>query len=181
MLTELGSMMGSGGMIVMDEDNCMVDVAKYFMNFLKDESCGKCTTCREGTRRMHEVLEAITRGEGKDGDIELLEELAWITQNGSLCALGSTAANPVLTTLQYFRSEYEAHIAQKRCPAKVCKGLIRYTIDQTKCNGCGRCQRECPERAVEGEIRTPMRINPDLCSRCGICKDLCQFDAVIVE
>lgn len=180
-LTKLGSMMGSGGMIVMDEDNCMVDVAKYFMNFLKDESCGKCTTCREGTRKMHEILEAITRGEGKEGDIELLEELAWITQNGSLCALGGTAANPVLSTLQYFRDEYEAHITEKKCPAKVCKSLIRYAIDQTKCNGCGRCQRACPEKAIEGEIKSPMRIDTDRCSRCGICKDACRFDAVIVE
>jgi NADH-quinone oxidoreductase subunit F len=180
-LQELGSMMGSGGMIVMDEGNCMVDVAKYFMNFLKDESCGKCTSCREGTKRMYEILEAITKGEGRAGDIELLEELAWVTEKSSLCALGQTAANPVLSTLRYFREEYEAHINEKRCPAKVCKALIRYTIDPEKCDGCGRCQRNCPEGAISGELKSPLVIDTDRCSRCGICLEVCRRDAVLVE
>jgi NADH:ubiquinone oxidoreductase subunit F (NADH-binding)/(2Fe-2S) ferredoxin/NAD-dependent dihydropyrimidine dehydrogenase PreA subunit len=180
-LKELGSMMGSGGMIVMDEDNCMVDVAKYFVHFLKDESCGKCTSCREGTKRMYEILEAITRGEGREGDIELLEELAWVTEKTSLCALGQTAANPVLSTLRYFREEYEAHIKEKSCPAKACKALIRYTIDSTKCDGCGRCQRNCPEEAIMGEVKSPLTIDSSRCSRCGICREVCRFDAVIVE
>lgn len=180
-LKELGSMMGSGGMIVMDEDNCMVDVAKYFMHFLKDESCGKCTSCREGTKRMYEILEAITRGEGRAGDLELLEELAWVTEKTSLCALGSTAANPVLSTLRYFREEYEAHIQEKRCPAKVCRALITYSIDPAKCDGCGRCQRSCPEKAIQGEVKSPLAIDSSRCTRCGICREVCRFDAVVVE
>ncbi|NMB35718.1 MAG: NADH-quinone oxidoreductase subunit NuoF [Firmicutes bacterium] len=180
-LKELGSMMGSGGMIIMDEDNCMVDVAKYFMHFLKDESCGKCTSCREGTKRMYEILDAITRGEGREGDLELLEEIAWVTENASLCALGSTAANPVLSTLRYFRDEYEAHIKEKRCPAKVCKALIRFTIDPEKCDGCGRCKRNCPEGAITGELKSPMTIDSSLCSRCGICREVCHLDAVTAE
>ncbi len=180
-LTELGSMMGSGGMIVMDEDNCMVDVAKYFMNFLKDESCGKCTTCREGTKRIYEILDGMTKGEGKEGDIELLEDLSWVTVNASLCALGGTAPNPVTGTLRYFRDEYEKHIKDKNCPAKVCKGLITYTIDQEKCTGCGRCQKNCPEDVVEGELKSPMTINTERCIRCGVCLDVCRFDAVLVE
>lgn len=180
-LGELGSMMGSGGMIVMDEDNCMVDVARYFMHFLKEESCGKCTSCREGTRRMYTILEAITRGEGSEGDIELLEDLAWATVNTSLCALGATAANPVLSTLKYFRHEYEAHIKDKKCSAKACKALISYTIEQTICNGCGRCQKLCPENAIEGEPKSSMSINTERCVRCGICYDACRHGAVIIE
>ncbi len=180
-LSELGSMMGSGGMIVMDEDTCMVEVARYFMHFLKKESCGKCAGCREGTRRMHDILEAITCGEGKEGDIELLENLAWTTANTSLCALGATAANPVLSTLKYFRHEYEAHIRDKKCPAKACKALIKYKIDHTICNGCGRCQKLCPEDAITGETKSPMTINAESCVRCGICYDACRHSAVIIE
>jgi NADH:ubiquinone oxidoreductase subunit F (NADH-binding)/(2Fe-2S) ferredoxin/NAD-dependent dihydropyrimidine dehydrogenase PreA subunit len=179
-LQEMGSMMGSGGMIVMDEDNCMVDVAKYFMHFLKGESCGKCISCREGTARMYEILEAVTQGRGQEEDLLLLEELAWAMANTSLCALGRTAANPVLSTLKYFREEYEAHIREKRCPAKICKVLINYTIDPQKCNGCGRCQKLCPAGAVEGEAGSSMAINVQQCQRCGICREACRFGAVTV-
>jgi len=179
-LKEVGSMMGSGGMIVMDNKTCMVDIARYFMNFLKDESCGKCTTCREGTRRMYEVLDAITQGEGKDGDIELLEELSWIVAEGSLCALGQTAPNPVLSTIRYFRDEYEAHIKEKRCPAGVCKALITYSIDEENCTGCGACKKVCPVEAITGEKKELHIIDPDKCIRCGACIAACNFDAVKV-
>lgn len=179
-LSELGSMMGSGGMIVMDEDNCMVDVARYFMHFLKEESCGKCVSCREGTTRMYEILEAITQGQGQEEALLLLEELAWVTANASLCALGRTAANPVLSTLEHFREEYEAHIREKRCPAKACKALTRYIIDTEKCNGCARCQKLCPAEAVEGEKGFYMSINAQKCLRCGICREACRFAAVTV-
>jgi NADH-quinone oxidoreductase subunit F len=179
-LDEVGSMMGSGGMIVMDETTCMVDIAKYFMNFLKDESCGKCTTCREGTRRMYEILDAITQGEGKEGDIELLEELAWVTSVASLCALGQTAPNPVLSTLRYFRDEYEAHIKDKRCPAGVCKALITYRIIEDKCTGCGKCKRVCPSGAITGEKKELHTIDPEKCIRCGACISECKFDAIEV-
>ncbi|MBW1971267.1 MAG: NADH-quinone oxidoreductase subunit NuoF [Deltaproteobacteria bacterium] len=177
-LTELGSMMGSGGMIVMDESTCMVDVARYFLNFLKDESCGKCTTCREGIKRMYEILTDITEGRGKEGDIELLEELGWVVANASLCGLGQTAPNPVLSTIRYFRDEYEAHIKEKRCPAKVCKALIRYEIDQEKCTGCGRCRINCPVEAISGEKKKPHIIDQEKCIKCGICHEVCKFDAV---
>jgi len=177
-LDEVGSMMGSGGMIVMDEKTCMVDIAKYFMNFLKDESCGKCTTCREGTRRMYEILDAITQGEGNEGDIELLEELSWVTAEGSLCALGQTAPNPVLSTLRYFRDEYEAHIKDKRCPAGVCKALISYRIIEDMCTGCGKCKRVCPSGAITGEKKELHTIDPDKCIRCGACISECPFDAI---
>lgn len=180
-LTEVGSMMGSGGMIVMDEDNCMVDIAKYFVNFLKDESCGKCTPCREGLIQMYEILSNITEGKGKEGDIELLEELAWVMSNTSLCALGTTAANPVLTTLKYFRNEYEAHIEEKKCPAHVCKALVRYWIDEEKCNGCTLCLKQCPANAISGEPKKTHRIDETKCIKCGICYDVCKFGAVIVE
>ncbi|MBN1225952.1 MAG: 4Fe-4S binding protein [Deltaproteobacteria bacterium] len=179
-LSEAGSMMGSGGMIVMDDKTCMVDIAKYFMNFLKDESCGKCTTCREGTRRMYEVLNAITEGNGKDGDIELLEELSWIVAEGSLCALGQTAPNPVLSTIRYFRDEYEAHIKEKRCPAGVCKALITYSIDEENCTGCGVCKNVCPVDAITGKKKELHTIDPDTCIRCGACMAACNFDAVKV-
>jgi NADH:ubiquinone oxidoreductase subunit F (NADH-binding)/(2Fe-2S) ferredoxin/ferredoxin len=179
-LSEAGSMMGSGGMIVMDNKTCMVDIARYFMNFLKDESCGKCTTCREGTRRMYEVLDAITKGEGKEGDIELLEELSWIVAKGSLCALGQTAPNPVLSTIRYFRDEYEAHIKEKRCPAGVCKALITYSIDEENCTGCGACKTVCPVDAITGKKKELHTIDPDKCIRCGACMAACKFDAVIV-
>jgi len=179
-LKEVGSMMGSGGMIVMDNKTCMVDIARYFMNFLKDESCGKCTTCREGTRRMYEVLDAITKGEGKEGDIELLEELSWIVAEGSLCALGQTAPNPVLSTIRYFRDEYDAHIKEKRCPAGVCKALITYSIDEEACTGCGMCKKICPSDAITGEKKKLHVIDTEKCIRCGACMAACNFDAVTV-
>ncbi|UNC91376.1 NADH-quinone oxidoreductase subunit NuoF [Candidatus Contubernalis alkalaceticus] len=180
-LSQMGSMMGSGGMIVMDEDSCMVDVAKYFMQFLKEESCGKCISCREGISKMYDILEKITLGEGCERDLEQLENLAWITDHASLCALGRTASNPVLSTLKYFREEYDAHIQDKRCPAGVCKSLISYTIDPDRCNGCGRCQKVCSVNAVEGEKGSPMSINKEFCIRCGICQEACRFKAVSVE
>jgi len=179
-LTEAGSMMGSGGMIVMDESTCMVDVAKYFTHFLKDESCGKCTSCRDGTLRMYEVLDAITKGEGKEGDIELLEEIGWATTKASLCALGGTAANPVLSTIRYFRDEYEAHIRDKRCPAGVCPALITYTIDPEACIACGKCRKECPTKAITGEKKVPHEIIQAKCIKCGTCKEVCPVDAVKV-
>jgi len=180
-LTGAGSMMGSGGMIVMDESTCMVDVAKYFMHFLKDESCGKCTSCRDGTLRMYEVLDAITKGEGKEGDIELLEEIGWATTEASLCALGGTAANPVLSTIRYFRDEYEAHIKDKRCPAGVCPALITYTIDPEACIACGKCRKECPTEAITGKKKVPHEIDQAKCIKCGTCREVCPVDAVKVE
>ena len=179
-LTEVGSMMGSGGMIVMDDKTCMVDIAKYFLNFLKDESCGKCTTCRDGIRRMYEILDAITMGEGKEGDIELLEELSWVVSEASLCALGQTAPNPVLSTIRYFRDEYEAHIKDKKCPAGVCKALITYFIDEEKCTGCGKCSKICPSDAIFGEKKEAHKIDPEKCIRCGACIASCKFDAIEV-
>ena len=179
-LTEVGSMMGSGGMIVMDDKTCMVDIAKYFLDFLKDESCGKCTTCRDGIRRMYEILDAITMGEGKEGDIELLEELSWVVSEASLCALGQTAPNPVLSTIRYFRDEYEAHIKDKKCPAGVCKALITYFIDEEKCTGCGKCSKICPSDAIFGEKKEAHKIDPEKCIRCGACIASCKFDAIEV-
>jgi len=178
-LTKLGSMMGSGGMIVMDEDTCMVDVAKYFIEFLKGESCGKCTPCREGINRMSEILNAITQGKGKPEDLETLEDLAGILSAGALCALGQTAANPVMSTLKYFRDEYIAHIEQKKCPAGVCRELIQYSIDPEQCVGCLRCLRSCPTGAITGEKREPHTLNQGLCIKCGACYDVCKFNAVI--
>ena len=180
-LTKAGSMMGSGGMIVMDESTCMVDVAKYFTHFLKDESCGKCTSCRDGTLRMYEILDAITKGKGKEGDIELLEEIGWATTEASLCALGGTAANPVLSTIRYFRDEYEAHIKDKRCPAGVCPDLITYTIDAEACIACMKCKKECPAEAITGEKKVPHEIIQEKCIKCGTCKEVCPVDAVKVE
>jgi len=178
-LTKLGSMMGSGGMIVMDEDTCMVDVAKYFVEFLKGESCGKCTPCREGINRMSEILNAITQGKGKPEDLGTLEDLAGILSAGALCALGQTAANPVMSTLKYFRDEYVAHIEQKKCPAGVCRELIQYSIDPEKCQGCLRCLRACPTGAITGEKREVHTLNQGLCIKCGACYDVCKFNAVI--
>jgi len=178
-LTKLGSMMGSGGMIVMDEDTCMVDVAKYFIEFLKGESCGKCTPCREGINRMSEILNAITQGKGKPEDLETLEDLAGILSAGALCALGQTAANPVMSTLKYFRDEYITHIEQKKCPAGVCRELIQYSIDPEQCVGCLRCLRSCPTGAITGEKREPHTLNQGLCIKCGACYDVCKFNAVI--
>ncbi len=186
-LTEVGSMMGSGGMIVMDESTCMVDVAKYFMNFLKDESCGKCTTCREGTKRMHEILTEISEGRGKPEHIQLLEELGWVTAEASLCALGGTAPNPVLSTIRYFRQEYEEHILNKRCPAKVCRPLLRYRILPEVCTMCGRCAKVCPEKAISGKTKTkkergiPFKIDEQKCIKCGMCFDTCKFEAIEVD
>jgi len=180
-LTEAGSMMGSGGMIVMDEETCMVDVAKYFISFLVEESCGKCTPCREGLRRMLEILTGITEGRGKEGDIELLQELCDVLKWGALCGLGTSAANPVLTTIRYFRDEYEAHIRDKKCPAGVCQALITYRIDPDKCTGCMVCARKCPPQCISGEKRKSHTIDTTRCIRCGICREVCPFDAVIVE
>ena len=180
-LTEAGSMMGSGGMIVMDEGTCMVDIARYFVKFLTEESCGKCVPCREGLDRMLDILTDITEGEGREGDVELLEELGSGLKEVSLCALGSTAANPVLSTIRYFRDEYDAHIREKRCPAGVCKALITFTIDEEKCNGCMVCARECPEGAISGEKRGLHVIDQQKCVKCGLCRDVCKFDAVIVS
>jgi len=180
-LTRVGSMMGSGGMIVMDEDTCMVDVAKYFLSFLEDESCGKCTSCREGIKRMLEILTNITEGKGKEGDIELLEELAAAVANTSLCALGGTAPNPVLSTIRYFRDKYEAHIRDKKCPAGVCRQLITYSIDEEACRGCLACKKLCPQEAITGEKKEPHYINQDKCIKCGVCLETCKFDAIRVE
>lgn len=180
-LTEAGSMMGSGGMIVMDEDTCMVDVAKYFLNFLRDESCGKCLSCREGTQRMWEIVKDISEGKGKEGDIELLEELAKAVKDTSMCALGQTAANPVLSTIRYFREEYEAHIKDKKCPARVCKELIQYFIDEENCIGCMACIRACPQEAITGELNKTHKLDQSKCIKCGACHETCRFDAVVIK
>lgn len=172
-LTKLGSMMGSGGMIVIDEDTCIVDLARYFVDFLCDESCGKCVPCREGLKRMREILEGIVAGRGKEGDIELLEEIAKVMKEASLCALGTTAANPALSTIRYFRDEYEAHIKEKRCPALVCKDLISYYIEPEKCTACMLCLKNCPSGAVEGGKRRIHVIDQTTCTKCGICYDVC--------
>jgi len=179
-LTKVGSMMGSGGMIVMDENSCMVDIAKYFINFLEGESCGKCVPCREGLKRMSQILTDITEGKGKEGDIELLEHLSAAIMDSSLCALGSTAPNPVLTTIRYFRDEYEAHIKDKRCPAGVCKELVTYLIDEEKCPGCGLCVKACPVEAITfmGK-KKPVVLDQEKCIKCGACYDVCNLDAVI--
>jgi NADP-reducing hydrogenase subunit HndC len=179
-LAKLGSIMGSGGMIVMDEDNCMVDVARYFVNFLCDESCGKCLPCREGLKQARNILTDIVTGKGKEGDIEKLQEIAEATSAASLCALGQTSANPMLTTIRYFRDEYEAHIKEKRCPALVCKSLISYYIDPTKCQACTLCSRNCPVGAVNGEPNKIHQIDQSKCTKCSTCYDVCppKFRAV---
>jgi NADH:ubiquinone oxidoreductase subunit F (NADH-binding)/(2Fe-2S) ferredoxin/NAD-dependent dihydropyrimidine dehydrogenase PreA subunit len=179
-LAKAGSIMGSGGMIVMDEGTCMVDVARYFMAFLKDESCGKCFTCRKGTQRMHEILEDICNGNGKMSDIDLLEELALVVKDTTMCGLGQTAPNPVLSTLRYFRDEYIEHIENKRCPAGVCKELITYSINEN-CTGCLACLSMCPEGAITGKLKELHVIDPEKCIRCGACKSVCQYDAIDVK
>ena len=180
-LYEAGSMVGSGGMVVMDESSCMVDVAKYFLTFLQDESCGMCVPCRLGIDRMLEIITDITDGRGTLEQLNLLEELADTVTQTSLCGLGKTAANPVLSTLRYFREEYEAHINDKRCPAGVCKALIEYSIDPEKCTGCGRCERACIHGAISGEKKEPHVINPELCQKCGICRSECKHEAILVR
>lgn len=177
-LAQAGSIMGSGGMVVLDETDCMVDIAKFFLEFTQAESCGKCTPCRIGTKRMLEILQRITSGNGKEGDIELLEELGHHIRATSLCGLGMTAANPVLSTLRYFRGEYEAHIRDKKCPAAVCRDLITYSVLEDICTGCGACKRACPADAVRGRRKSPHRIDPDLCIKCGTCFDACKFKAI---
>jgi ferredoxin len=170
--------MGSGGMIVMDENTCMVDVARYFMGFLKDESCGKCFSCRKGTQRMHEILDDISRGKGTPGHVELLAELATVVKDATMCGLGQTAPNPVLSTLRYFRGEYEEHL-KGRCPAGVCKELIRYSINE-HCNGCGACVRACSEKAISGRKKQRHALDAGKCIRCGACRSVCKFEAIDV-
>ncbi len=177
-LAKIGSMMGSGGMIVMDERTCMVDVAKYFLKFLEDESCGKCVPCREGIKQMRIILDRICQGKGKEEDIDTLEWMSQAIKDGSLCALGGSAPNPVLTTLMYFKDEYEAHIKEKKCPAGVCKELISYLIDKELCTGCHACVRACPTKAAAGEKKAPHFIDKDKCIKCGACFEVCKFDAV---
>ena len=179
-ITKTGAIVGSGGMIVMDEDTCMVDMARYFLNFTRDESCGKCNYCRIGTKRMLEILERITEGKGQDGDIELLEELANKIKDGSMCGLGQTAPNPVLTTIRYFRNEYEDHIYNHKCTAKSCKALITYNITDA-CKGCTLCARNCPVDAISGKVKEVHVIDHDKCIKCGKCMDHCKFGAIVKE
>ena len=180
-LTKAGSMMGSGGMIVMDESTCMVDVARYFVKFLKEESCGKCLPCREGLKRMYQILTDIVEGRGNGESLDVLEELAWVVKEASLCGLGKSAPNPVLSTLKYFRDEYEAHVEQKKCPAGVCTALITYSIDPELCTGCHACFNVCLHGAIEGERKEPHKIDPDICTRCGSCMEVCRFEAIEVK
>jgi len=178
-LTAIGSMMGSGGLIVMDEDNCMVDIAKFFLSFIVDESCGKCTPCRIGTKRLYDLLCKITDGKGTMEDLDTIEELCYHLKESALCALGQSAPNPVLSTLKYFREEYIAHVVEKRCPAGVCKDLISYRILPDKCKGCTMCARNCPAGAINGAIRAPHSIDPAKCIKCGVCMSNCHFDAIV--
>ena len=180
-LKAIGSMMGSGGLIIMDEDTCMVDIAKFFLEFTVDESCGKCTPCRIGTRRMLEILEKITKGQATMDDLDKLEELCHHLQTSSLCALGQTAPNPVISTLRYFRDEYIAHIVDKKCPAGVCKDLLQYKIDPDKCRGCTLCARTCPADAIIGKVKEVHMINPEKCLKCGACMEKCRFGAIYKE
>ena len=178
-LVALGSMMGSGGAIVMDEDNCMVDVAKFYMEFICDESCGKCSPCRIGTKRMLEILTRITEGKGTLQDIDALEELGQAVKTGSLCGLGQTAANPIISTLTHFKDEYIAHVVDKKCPAKVCKKLMQYYIVPEKCKKCSLCARNCPVSCIKGEVgKTVYEIDQSRCIKCGMCQSSCRFNAI---
>lgn len=184
-LTKVGSMMGSGGMVIMDEENCMVDMAKYFLKFTQEESCGKCIPCREGTKRMYDILDRITSGEGKEEDLDMLEDLSQMVVESSLCALGGSAPNPVLTSLKYFRDEYLAHVRDKKCPAKICRQLLTFTIDEKICleigHGCGVCSKHCPDGAIIGEKKKVHYIDPMKCGKCGVCYDVCNFEAIKIE
>ena len=176
-----GAIMGSGGMVVMDETTCMVDVAKFFLDFTRKESCGKCTFCRMGTMRMLEILERITNGKGAEDDLSKLEELAYQIKDNSLCGLGQTAPNPVLTTIKYFRDEYEAHIFHKKCPAKVCRPLLTYTVDEEKCTGCMVCLKNCPAKAITGERKKLHYIDQEICTKCGVCFSKCKFESIVLS
>ena len=180
-LQEAGSIMGSGGMIVMDERTCMVDVARYFLDFLRDESCGKCTSCREGIQTMYQITTRICEGNGRPDDVDLLIEIAEAVKAASLCGLGTTAPNPVLSTLQYFRDEYDAHVFEKKCPAGSCKALIQYSIDAGKCTGCAVCKKGCPVDAISGEVKQTHLLDQEPCIKCGACYEVCQFDAIVIE
>ena len=180
-LQKIGAIMGSGGLLVMDEETCMVDVAKYFLDFTKEESCGKCTFCRAGMNQMHKILERICDGEGREEDIAILDDLAQKIKMGSLCALGQTAPNPVLTTIRYFRDEYDAHVKEKYCPAKKCKALIEYLIDPEACTGCSLCAKQCPTDAISGQRKEPYVIDDSKCVRCGLCINSCRFEAIHVK